>query len=122
VKKNSKKQNKPKMKKPILLVFLLVISNLKFNAVGCQNLVVNPNSIVLNASYLSSLGYNNQSTLVQLSENIVSIDPNTFNGYTQTITFFLVSNVLKEIDSEVFQGATSLQLLYWNCIKLRKIK
>jgi len=85
------------MKKSLILVCLLVISYLKFDAADCQNMVVNPNSIVVNASYLLSQGYNNQSTWVDIIGNIVSIDPNTFNGYTQLTYIYLWSNKLRKL-------------------------
>lgn len=76
-------------------------------------IVINANGVVavtLDASFLTQLGYNNQSSDVNIgSFNITDIDPNTFKGYTNLTHLAIGRSRLSKIDLGMFKDSVKLQ-------------
>lgn len=68
---------------------------------------------VLDASYLNSLGFNNESNWITVIDNtnISSVDPNVFKGYNNLQMVDIFFNSLKQIDLQVFKDAIILNSL-----------
>jgi Leucine-rich repeat (LRR) protein len=70
-------------------------------------------AISLDATLLTQLGFNNQSSYVSIDGyNISDIDPNAFKGYTRLTYFRMVSNSLSKLDLSVFKDSIYLKMLY----------
>ena len=68
--------------------------------------------MILDASYLASIGYTDQSQGISILDNITSIDLNAFKGYTRLQAIYIYSDALQNLDMEVFENSISLQSLY----------
>ena len=83
-------------------------------------------SFTITASVLTQMGYNNQSTYVDIRtynnhiDSIDSIDPNALNGYDKLIRLSIHSDQLTTIDIEIFKGAVNLEELFIVCRSLNK--
>lgn len=69
-------------------------------------------SYTLTASVLNQLGYNSQSTSIDINDdNIDSIDPNALNGFNNLNELTFTNKKLLTIDLEMFKGAVNLNTL-----------
>lgn len=67
-------------------------------------------SVTVDSSFLTQLGYNNQSSDVNIgSFNITDIDPNVFKGYTNLTRFAIGPSRLSKIDLGMFKDSVKLQ-------------
>ena len=70
-------------------------------------------AVILGASMLSQLGYNNESSEILIRKYEISdIDPNAFKGYTKLTYFNLQSSSLSKIDLGLFKDSVNLQSLH----------
>ena len=66
-------------------------------------------AVTLNASLLNQLGYNNQSSSINIGDySINDIDPNAFKGYSKLKDLSLSSNAFTKIDLGVFKDLVNL--------------
>ena len=71
-------------------------------------------AVTLDASLLSQLGYNNESSFIGIGyyHDITDIDPNAFKGYTKVTQLIISTNdQLIRIDLESFKYLINLQVL-----------
>lgn len=80
-------------------------------------------AVILDASMLAQLGYNNQSESIFLfNSDINAIDPNTFKGYTQLKSVTFQGNSLTSVDLELFNDSTNVLLgLYFQSNPLTQL-
>lgn len=97
----------------LVLLSLLLTSNGGYRVVA----------VILDASMLTQLGYNNQSESIYLvSSGISAIDPNTFKGYTQLKGVTLQGNGLTSVDLELFNDSSNVLLgLYFTSNPLTQL-
>ncbi len=90
-----------------LLIAILVIRFLKNNYVLTEN-AINLNSTIL----FFDFNYSNQSVDIELpNKNIITIDPETFNGFTNLKTLNLDYNPLIRFNLSTFIELTNLEVL-----------
>ena len=69
-------------------------------------------AVTLDASLLTQLEYNNQSQIIDLYNNNISvIDPNALDGYTQLSSFYLLYNQLSNLDFGLFKHLINIYKL-----------
>jgi hypothetical protein len=97
----------------LVLLSLLLTSNGGYRVVA----------VILDASMLTQLGYNNQSESIYLvSSGISAIDPNTFKGYTQLKGVTFQGNALTSVDLELFNDSSNVLLgLYFTSNPLTQL-
>ena len=79
-------------------------------------------SYTLTASVLSQMGYNNESWTININDNnIDSIDPNAFKGYSKITHFTLISTNLLTMDIEIFKDAVNVDSIYIDTSSLNKL-
>ena len=95
---------------------LVLLSLLASNAYGVA-------AYTLDASMLTQLGYNNQSTFVFIGDsNMTDIDPNAFKGYTKMTNLFITSTSMPKLDLEVFKDSLNLQAMtFWGNSSLTEL-
>ena len=89
-----------------LLVILIALSTNDYGV----------NAVILDASMLARLGYNNQSSQINIAgSDITDIDANAFKGYTKVTYFRIQSSGLIKIDLGVLEDSVNLQtILFFN--------
>ena len=104
-KKIREKYNKNKYIQIKMLRLLVLLSLLACNQYDVS-------AVTLDATLLAQLGFNNQSSYVNVDENnITDIDPNAFKGYTRLTFLTMKSNAFSKLDLSAFKDLVNLQLL-----------